>query len=125
MNTHCLRCNCLCQTGTKDAAKRAIHQAEGKGLCANCMITKFLRSIEPISTLIDGCPPRGEQPERKGLGPEIFLNAAWHEQILRPVLKRVLAHTQLPEDAINWIEVCGNWGLPWPKNQAPKTDLFQ
>jgi hypothetical protein len=84
------------------------------------MITRFLLSIEPIRDTIDGTPERGGiVPAREGKGPEIFLNSEWREKVLRPVLRGVLAMTQLPEDSINWIEVVGNWGLPFPKKHKP------
>lgn len=118
--TNCLRCNTPCQTGTPDPAKRAIVVSATKGMCANCMITQFLLSIAPIRDTIEGTPARGDiVPDREGRGPEIFLNEPWRDKTLRPILQAVLGHTQLPEDAIDWIEVVGNWGLPWPKNKAP------
>jgi len=114
--THCLRCAAACRLGTPDPTKRAIVQASAAGFCANCMITRFFLSIEGLRNLIEGTPAR------PGLGPEIFLNAPWRETVLRPVMRGVLAHTQMPEGSINWIEVVGNWGLPWPHGQEPKAD---
>lgn len=78
------------------------------------MITLFLLGIEPIRDIIEG------SPWRKGLGPEIFLDAQWREKVLRPVMKSVLSFTQLPEDKIDWIEVVGNWFMPWPKGRDPR-----
>ncbi len=119
--TNCLRCGARCRRGTPDPKARAIQQSATNGFCPNCMITKFLLGIEPIRDLIEGTPARGNLvAAREGKGPEIFLNSPWREQVLRPVLRGVLAHTQLPENAINWIEVVGNWGLPWPKGRGPK-----
>lgn len=118
--TNCLRCGTHCRTGTPDPTKRAIVAATKKGLCSNCMIENFLLSIDSIADLINGTPARGGiVADRPGLGPEIFLNSEWRETILRPLLRGVLAHTQMPEDSINWIEVVGNWGLPWPKGCEP------
>lgn len=118
MNTTCLRCHTPCQTGTPDTTKRAIRVAEKAGLCANCMITQFLLSVEPIRAIIEGTP------RHPGKGPEIFLDAEWSKNVLGPVMKSLLAHTQMPEDAIDWIEVVSNWGLPFPAKHAPQTDLF-
>lgn len=85
------------------------------------MITRFLLGIEGLRNLIEGTPPRGNLvAARPGLGPEIFLDATWRNQTLRPVMRALLAHTQMPEDAINWIEVVSNWGMPWPKGREPK-----
>jgi hypothetical protein len=78
------------------------------------MVTWFLLSIEPIHDIIEG------NQRHPGKGPEIFLDAGWRESILRPVMRGVLAHTQMPEDSINWLAVVGNWGLPWPKGKQPK-----
>ena len=111
--TNCLRCGSLCHSGTPDPNARAIVQA-ARGYCANCMIEKFLTDIEIIRELINGTPARGGNPARTGLGPEIFLNATWRENVLRPLMATVLSHTQMPEDAINWIEVVSNWGTPYP-----------
>lgn len=116
-----MRCNAKCRIGTPDPTKRAIVAATEKGFCSNCMITHFLLGIEAIRDSIEGSPARGGVvPAREGLGPEIFLNSQWREKVLRPILKGVLAHTQMPEDSINWIEVVGNWGLPWPKGKNPE-----
>lgn len=82
------------------------------------MITKFLLSIEPIRETIDGTA------KMPGKGPEIFLDAPWRETVLRPVMQSILAHTQLPEDAINWLEVVSNWGMPFPAGLHPEPDLF-
>ena len=80
------------------------------------MITRFLLGIEVIRILIEGKPARGNiVAARPGLGPEIFLDAEWREKALRPVMRGLLAHTQMPEDSINWLEVVANWGMPWPK----------
>ena len=59
----------------------------------------------------------GEVPAQ--LQPEIFLDSKWRESVLRPVMKTMLAHTQLPEDAIDWINVVSNWGMPFPKGREP------
>jgi hypothetical protein len=121
---NCLRCGTPCRTGTPDPTKRAILAAAKEGFCSNCMIEHFLLSIEPIANIINGTPSRGHKeflvPGRPGRGPELFLDAEWRERVLRPVLRGVLAFTQMPEDSINWIEVVGNWGLPWPKGKQPK-----
>ena len=117
---NCLRCGTPCKPGTPDHTKRAILQA-AVGFCPSCMITKFLLGIEVLRDTIEGTPARGDLvAARPGLGPEIFLNADWREKTLRPVMRGLLAHTQMPEDCINWIEVIGNWGLPWPKGHEPK-----
>lgn len=110
--TQCLRCGEVCRRGTPDPSKQAIHQAQ-EGFCPACMIEKFLRSVEPIRAMIDG--DRGRKP----LGPEIFLDHAWRETVLRPVLAGVLAHTQLPEDSINWLNVVAHWGQPYPPGREP------
>lgn len=79
------------------------------------MITKFLRSIQPIRDTIEGTPARGDLvPAREGRGPEIFLDEEWREKTLKPLMRAVLGHTQMPEDAIDWIEVVSNWGMPFP-----------
>ena len=118
--TKCLRCGVLCRTGAPDPKARALVAATATGLCPNCMITRFLLSIEPIRDTIEGHAARGGiVPALEGKGPEIFLNAEWREKVLRPVLRGVLSMTQLPEDSINWIAVAGNWGLPFPRKHAP------
>lgn len=98
-----------CQTGTPDPKARAIRRAQESGFCPNCVITQFLLSIEPIRDTIDGTP------RHPGKGPEILL--AKH---IRDSWASLLSHTQLRPDQINWVEVVGNWGLPWPKGHEPK-----
>lgn len=107
-STHCLRCDAECRLGTPDPKAKAIVQASKAGYCANCMITIFLHGIEPIRDTINGTS------RRKGLGPEIFLDGKWRESVLSPVMAGVLVHTQMPETAIDWIEVVSNWELPLP-----------
>lgn len=106
--SNCLRCGTPCRLGTPDPKARAIVRADKAGFCPNCMIDHFFGSIEVLKMII------------AKLGPEIFLNAEWREKTLRPVMRGLLAHTQMPEDSINWIEVVGNWGMPWPKGHEPK-----
>ena len=108
LTTNCLRCGTRCRRGAPDPQARAIVQAADQGFCPNCMITFFFLTIEPVRDTI------------AARGPEIFLDAKWRENALRPVLRGLLAHTQLPDDSIHWIEVVGNWGLPWPKGRQPK-----
>jgi len=101
--THCLRCGLACRPGTPDPKARAIVQAQ-KGFCPSCMIQKFLLGIEPIRDLF----ARGQ------ITPHMLTNDVWRETPLRPVLRGVLAHTQLPEDSIDWHRVVRQWDLPWP-----------
>lgn len=108
----CLRCGEFCRQGTPDPKARAIVHTD-KGFCPNCMITKFLLSIEVLRSQIEGTS------KREGLGPEIFFNSEWMNTTFRPIMARILAHTQMREASINWIEVVGNWGLPWPKGHEP------
>ena len=112
---HCRRCGAKCQTGTPEKA-RAIRRSAGEGFCPNCMITFFLLSIEPIRDIIEGTPARGSLvPARPGKGPEILLAAH-----IRQGWAHLLSHTQLRPDEINWVEVVGNWYLPWPKGHEPQ-----
>jgi len=108
ITSNCLRCGTPCRLGTPDPKARAIVRASKAGFCPNCMIEHFFGSIEVLKLTI------------AKLGPEIFLNAEWREKTLRPVMRGLLAHTQMPEDSINWIEVVGNWGMTWPKGHEPK-----
>lgn len=111
--TQCLRCGQVCRQGTPDPTKKAIHQAT-EGFCPDCMVEKFLLSVEPIRSMFQGTEQR---PAR--IGPEIFLDQTRRENLILPVLGRVLSHTQLPVDSINWINVVSNWGMPWPKGREP------
>lgn len=121
LTTNCLRCGAQCRRGTPDPKARAIVQSATTGFCPNCMITRFFLGIEVLRDSIQGTPERGDMvPARPGLGPEIFLDAGWRARALRPLMRDLLAHTQMPEDCINWIEVVGNWGMPWPKGREPK-----
>lgn len=120
ITSNCLRCGTPCRLGKPDPKARAIVRADKAGFCPNCMITRFFLGIEVLRDIIEGTPARGDLvAARPGLGPEIFLNAEWREKTLRPVMCGLLAHTQMPEDCINWIEVVGNWGMPWPKGKNP------
>lgn len=116
--TKCLRCGEMCQQGTPDKSKAGIWEAK-KGFCASCMIEKFLRSVEPIRMMFEGTAQRAPMH-----GPEIFLNEAWRNQVLAPVLTMVLLHTQMPAASINWINVVSNWGMPFPDPKRRKTELF-
>ena len=116
--TNCLRCGTACQSGTPDPTKRAIRRA-ATGFCPACMITKFLLSVEPIRGLFEGT---AHQPAK--LGPEMFLNQDWRETVLQPLMSGLLAHTQLPADSIDWLEVVSNWGMPWPAGREPSPGNF-
>lgn len=127
--TECLRCQRkLRKGGTPDPNARAIRVSATTGFCPDCMITHFLLGIEPLRDTICGTPPRGCLHEgvmrvengRPGLGPEIFLDQKWREQTLRPVMTALLAHTQLPWEQIDWLEVVMQWSLPFPKSNDPK-----
>lgn len=121
LQTKCLRCQRPCRTGTPDPKARAIRHSSTTGFCPDCMITKFLLSIEAVRNVIEGTPERGELVKsRPGLGPEIFLGD-YRTKTLKPILDAILAHTQMREDEINWIEVVGNWGMPWPKGRGPQS----
>ncbi len=122
----CLRCGRLCRPGTPDPKARAIRHAAA-GFCPNCMITKFLLSIEAIKEMIDGTPSRvgpatqtgvKYRPARPGLGPEILFVP--DGQPVRDQIAVILKHTQMRADEIDYIEVVGNWGLPWPKGREPQ-----
>jgi hypothetical protein len=119
---NCLRCGRVCRPGTPDPKGRAIRQASA-GFCPNCMITKFLLSIEPIRDLIEGTPARGDLVKaRPGRGPEILFGP--EGVAAKKQIAVVLTHTQMRESEIDWIEVVGNWGLPWPKGREPKPGNF-
>jgi hypothetical protein len=77
-------------------------------------------SVEVIRDTIEGTPARGNLvPARKGKGPEILL--AEH---IRNGWAPLLAHTQVKPEEIDWIEVVGNWYMPWPKGREPKPSEF-
>lgn len=120
MTTNCLRCNLPCQTGTPDPKARAIRKSDTTGLCADCMITKFMLSIDPIRNIIEGTPARGDVvAARPGKGPQILLA----EHIQKGFIA-ILGHTQLREDEIKWARVIDNWNLPWPRGLEPKPGNF-
>lgn len=119
--TPCLRCQRVCRPGVPDPKARAIRQAK-VGFCPNCVITNFLLCIEPINELINGTPARGPLLAREGLGPEILFTPEGSH--VRKQVARVLEFSQMRETQIDWIEVVGNWGLPWPKGLEPKPGNF-
>lgn len=88
------------------------------------MITRFLLGIEAVrdcingrrEVVIDGRVVMRAEPAR---GPEILFGGDYI-RVIRPVIADILRHTQLPETSIDWIEVVGNWGMPWPKGREPK-----
>lgn len=128
LTVKCLRCDTLCRPGTPDPKARAIRHAS-EGFCPNCMITKFLLSIEPVRDLIEGTeskvgPANLEKgtiqyrPARAGLGPEILFGP--EGSAVRKQIAVILTHTQMRADEIDYIEVVGNWYLPWPEGREPK-----
>lgn len=116
MQTNCLRCGRTCQTGTPDPAARAIRHSATDGFCPDCMVTKFLLSIEGIAILING------DTHHAAKGPEILLGP--EGQAARSCVASILTHTQMRESEVDWINVVGNWALPWPKGRGPKFDNF-
>lgn len=112
--TYCLRCGIPCRTGIPDDTKRAIVAAEKAGYCATCITQRFLMALHDgvlIERLMDQH------------GPEIFLNEEWRERTFRPLMAAVAAHTQMPEDAIDYVRLAMNWNDPWPK-AAEQLEFF-
>ena len=110
LGTECLRCKTPCQRGKPDPKARAIRRSATVGLCASCMFTNFLQSIEGLERTIS---------EK---GPEVLFgggNDEFHTS-LRQIVGRILYVTQMEEPEIDWIEVVSNWGMPWPKGHEPK-----
>ena len=103
MNTKCLRCGKLCRTGTPDPKARAIREATERGLCPECISQYFIMSCGALMAAM------------RGYGPEVFTVPD-----IRKCFARVLAHTQLREDQVDWPRMVNNWDLPWPKGSAPK-----
>lgn len=126
-NTHCLRCGTPCRLAAPKAGAKIIQFATKAGLCANCMVTRFLLAVEPIAETINGTPARGDiVPARAGKGPEILLGGsaarksdAFH-QAIRAITARILHETAMCEDQIDWLEVVSNWHTPFPKGHEPK-----
>ena len=110
----CLRCGTACKTGTPKAESRPFRQAADRGLCPNCIVTQFLLSVEPVRDKIAKD------------GPEIlFASDGFHKAFAAQFAAVLRAgNCQMTPDEIDWIEVVGNWGLPFPKVKGCQPELF-
>jgi hypothetical protein len=66
----------------------------------NCAITQFLKTTEPISSLL------------ANLGVKVFYNPDIQEQIAHIM---EAGHCDASPSEISWITVIENWELPFPK----------
>lgn len=78
------------------------------------MVTGFLQSVDTIRDKIAKD------------GPEIlFASDGFHQAFIEQFNAVLRAgNCQMTIDEINWIEVVGNWGLPFPKTKGCNPDLF-
>jgi len=78
------------------------------------MVTCFLLSVEGIRDTI------------KKDGPEILLaGQGFHRAVVNQFAAVLQAgKSQMLPDEIDWIEVVGNWGLPFPKVKGCQPELF-
>ena len=84
------------QPGEGNPAARLLKRATA-GCCADCSITAFLRTMPPLSELLEV------------QGPQVLLNPIVQQQVAR-----ILASGQAdarPEE-IDWARVVENWELP-------------
>lgn len=113
-SVNCLRCGTPCRVGTPKAESKPFRQAAERGLCPNCMVTSFLLSVEPVREKITK------------EGPEIlFASDGFHHAFVKQFAAVLYAgNCQMNPDEIDWIEVVGNWGLPFPKVKGCQPELF-
>lgn len=69
----------------------------GRGVCVNCAATAFLKSTEPIASVL------------AARGPEVLLTPAAQAQF-GAVLEA--GHSDARAAEIDWAHVVSNWGLP-------------
>lgn len=93
--TRCQRCSAPCRVNPdRNPDARLMRRSTSEGLCANCAMTDFLKTMEPLSTVIST------------KGPEILLNPAVQRQVAA-VLAAGEADAEPSE--IDWTAVVGQW----------------
>lgn len=97
----CRRCGQECQPGIGNPSARPLRRSL-TGVCADCGITLFLRTTEPICSLL------------ASLGPESLLTPQLQTQVGQ-ILRAGQSDCQLSE--INWGRVIANWHLPIRKGE--------
>lgn len=110
---NCSRCAkpCVIADTRKSDARFAV-EANGEGLCAECIVTALLKQV------VGEGDPHGDgwfaafKPEH--------LRLAHVQQQMQAVVNA--AGSRLPAAALDWDEVIANWDLPVPKRH--KDQLF-
>ena len=96
--TNCSRCKKLCRaSGNKNTEARLLTRSSSIGLCANCAVTEFLLSLEPIRHGI----------EKNGV--EVTLKNANVRKQFEGVMKVGLADMKIEE--IDWETIIPGIGL--------------
>lgn len=104
---NCDRCGALCQVGAdcNPDARLMRKSAVPKGLCVDCAMTNWLKSIEPLPGLF----------ERRG--PEVLLQPAIQVQVAQVLMA---ANADARADEVNWRTVITNWPLPFPSKRRAR-----
>lgn len=109
--TNCARCGVRCVKQKGNAEARLLKFTTSDfGLCVNCGITAFLKSLDVIAS-----PGRNGKP----FDPECFRLPHIQRQFA-PVLSAGKADARIEE--IDWLEVIANWELPFPKKPRKKPE---
>ena len=103
--TNCQRCGRLCRPGAGNPDSRPFRRAS-KGLCANCAITEFLKTTEPLASMFDGTWGNSSK--------EVLLAPHMQEQVGRIM---VAGHCDANLEEIDWPTVVKQWDLPIPKKR--------
>lgn len=94
--THCQRCGRLCRSqGPAGQGARLLRKA-AEGLCPNCAVTEFLRSISPLSEIL----------EKRG--PEVLRSPHVQAQF---ALMMASGNADMRPEEIDWDAVIANWEL--------------
>ena len=104
---NCIRCEKPCRaSGNTNPKARLLKRTSTIGLCANCAVTEFLLSLEPIRHGI----------EKNGV--DATLKNANVRKQFEGVMKAGLA--DMKSEEIDWETIIRNWALPFPEVKRKK-----
>jgi len=94
--THCERCGALCRVSDQRNPDARLLRHADAGLCAGCAMTAFLKTMEPLATVL------------AAKGPEVLLVPAIQQQAARML---VAANSDASPGEIDWNRVVAQWEL--------------
>lgn len=101
----CARCGDICRSAKSQNPDARVFKHAEKGLCANCVVTQFLLSVETLRLGI----------EKNGIN--VLLNPMIQKQFESVMYS---GGSEMLPDEINWNLIVRRWKDPFPKGYEPE-----